>query len=576
MTSMFALWAGALLASGGPVTEVAITSVAEQTSVLIAVNGSVQHRAFTMEGPHRLVVDVMGAENALPRDEFTGVNRGGIRNVRASQYSAEVVRVVFELSEQMAYDITSDDDGLRITLQNPQVRGFEPWSSGASAMSAFDPTSLSLATAPQAQQLSQAERISMRWTQEPLQNVLLHFATFSGKSIIPGANVLGFVTAEIINQPWDVALQVILSANGLVGEEDVYGMIRVENLTDVEAREQIGQIETRAHRIRYATAAEVVQMITPLLTLRGSITENAATNTLVVSDIDRVQRAVMALLQEIDIETPQVSITAKIIFVNRTDLHEMGVTYELKDSRGNQFNTLSGGASDLNGDGVLSFPEEAVEQGTSVVALGGNSIAALGNAAARVGNPTLSMLTSMVVGRHQLVSFLDALQSVNLSDIEASPQVTVLDNVEAELSVGELTPIRTIDAGAGGGGGGTFPTAQVAQQETGIILRATPHVVGGGKIRLDIYVERSAAELAESDAGFIFRQQKGTTRMLVEDGETAVIAGLLQSERTESTQGIPILMNLPILGKLFRVTREQVLQRDLIILVTPHIVRGTN
>jgi type II secretory pathway component GspD/PulD (secretin) len=284
----------------------------------------------------------------------------------------------------------------------------------------------------------------------------------------------------------------------------------------------------------------------------------------------------MALLQEIDIETPQVSITAKIIFVNRTDLHEMGVTYELKDSRGNQFNTLSGGASDLNGDGVLSFPEEAVEQGTSVVALGGNSIAALGNAAARVGNPTLSMLTSMVVGRHQLVSFLDALQSVNLSDIEASPQVTVLDNVEAELSVGELTPIRTIDAGAGGGGGGTFPTAQVAQQETGIILRATPHVVGGGKIRLDIYVERSAAELAESDAGFIFRQQKGTTRMLVEDGETAVIAGLLQSERTESTQGIPILMNLPILGKLFRVTREQVLQRDLIILVTPHIVRGTN
>ncbi|MBT6888649.1 MAG: AMIN domain-containing protein [Gemmatimonadales bacterium] len=575
MTSMFALWAGALLASGSPVTEVAITSVAEQTSVLIAVNGSVQHRAFTMEGPHRLVVDLMGAENALPRDEFTGVNRGGIRNVRASQYSAEVVRVVFELSEQMAYDITSDDDGLRITLQNPQVRGFEPWSSGASAMSAFDPTSLSLATGSQAQQLSQAERISMRWTEEPLQNVLLHFATFSGKSIVPGANVFGFVTAEIINQPWDVALQVILSANGLVGEEDVYGMIRVENLTDVEAREQIGQIETRAHRIRYATAAELVQMITPLLTERGSITENAATNTLVVSDIDRVQRAIQALLQQIDIETPQVSITAKIIFVNRTDLREMGVTYELKDSRGNQLNTLSDGASDLNGDGVLSLPEETVEQGTSVVSLGGNSIAALGNAAARVGNPTLSMVTSMVVGRHQLVSFLDALQSVNLSDIEASPQVTVLDNVEAELSVGELTPIRTIDAGAGGAGT-TFPTAQVQQQETGIILRATPHVVGGGKIRLDIYVERSAAELAESDAGFIFRQQKGTTRMLVADGETAVIAGLVQSERTESIQGIPILMNLPILGKLFRVTREQVLQRDLIILVTPHIVRGTN
>jgi type IV pilus assembly protein PilQ len=424
--------------------------------------------------------------------------------------------------------------------------------------------------------VSQAVRISMRWTQEPLQNVLLHFATFSGKSIIPGANVLGFVTAEIIDQPWDVALQTILAANGLVGEEDEYGMIRVENLADVEQREQIGRIETQAHRINYATAGELVTSITPLLTDRGSITQNIGTNTLVVSDIARVQTAVSTLLRQIDVETPQVSITAKIIFVNRTDLKEMGVTYELKDSRGNQLNHLSSGLADLNGDGVLTLPAEVVRQGTQTVALGGNSIAALGNAAARVGNPTLTMLTSLVVGRHQLITFIDALQGVNLSDIEASPQVTVLDNVEAELSVGELTPIRTIDAGAGGTGAGAFPTAQVSQQETGIILRATPHVTASGQIRLDVYAERSAAELAESDAGFIFRQQVATTRVLVEDGETIVIAGLAQSERTEARQGIPVLMDLPVIGKLFRVTREQVLQRDLIILITPHIVRGSN
>lgn len=256
--------------------------------------------------------------------------------------------------------------------------------------------------------------------------------------------------------------------------------------------------------------------------------------------------------------------------MNRTDLDELGVTYELKDSRGNQFNTLSGGAADLDGDGTL----EAVGQGTSVVSLGGNSVAALGNATTRVAGPTLQLLTSLVLGRHQLVAFIDALQAVQLSDIEATPQVTVLDNQLAEILVGELTPIRTIDAGAGATGGGGFPTAQVQQQETGIILRTTPHVTADGHILLEVEAERSAAELADSDAGFIFRTQRAQTRVLVQDGETVVIGGLTQTECTEAVAGIPLLMDLPLIGALFRTRREQEVQRDLIILVTPHIVRS--
>lgn len=253
-----------------------------------------------------------------------------------------------------------------------------------------------------------------------------------------------------------------------------------------------------------------------------------------------------------------------IYFVNRTDLEEFGVTYELKDSRGNQFNALSSGFSDTDGDGVL----DPIAQGETVVALGGNSVAALGNATARVAGPMLQLLTSLVVGRHQLIGFIDALASVNLSDIEATPQVTVLDNQQARIHVGELTPIRTIDAGAG------FPTAQVEQQQTGVILPTTPHVTADGHILLELEAERSAAELAPSDAGFIFRTQNARTRVLVQDGETVVIAGLTQSERTEARSGIPLLQDLPLIGRLFRVVREQTIQQDLIILVTPHIVRS--
>jgi type IV pilus secretin PilQ/predicted competence protein len=568
MTSLFALWASTLLALAGSVTEVTITSMESQTSVFITIDGDVQYRDFTMEGPHRLVVDLMGARHALPRGEYTEVNRGGIRSVRSSQYSEDVVRVVFVLEDALGYTIMSEGRGLRITLQNPSG-DFEPWSSGVYALPA--PTAAAGPIAPVRQEQSQARRISVTWTQAPINDVLLAFAAFSGPSIVPGANVTGFVTADINDQPWDVALSTILSGQGLVASEDDYGIIRVDNITDLNSREEIEPILTQAHRISFATATEVQTAVQPLLTARGQATVNAGTNTLIVSDIQRVQTAIASLLREVDIETPQVSIQAKLIFVNRTNLDEFGVTYELKDSRGNQINALSSGLADTDGDGV----PEVQEQGEATILLGGNSVAALGNASARVAGPTLQLLTSLVMGRHTLIGFIDALTSVNLSDIEATPQLTVLDNQPARIHVGELTPIRTIDAG-GGAGGNQFPTAQVEQQETGIILNVTPHVTADGHILLELQTERSAAELAPSDAGFIFRTQTAQTRVLARDGETVVIAGLTQSERTEARTGIPLLQELPLIGRLFRVVREQEIQQDLIILVTPNIIRSAN
>jgi type IV pilus assembly protein PilQ len=588
MTSMFALWASVLMAFAGSVTEVTITPMASQTSVLITVDGDVEYRDFTMEGPHRLVVDLMGARHALSRAEFDGLDRGGIRSMRSSQYSEDVVRVVFVLEERLGYTIMPDPSGLRISLQNPSG-DFEPWSSGPSTMASFAPavSAPEPAAAPARrttirpsasalrlqQQPSQARRISVTWTEAPVNDVLLAFAAFSGTSIVPGSNVEGFVTADINDQPWDVALETILSGQGLVATENEYGIIRVDNITDLNDREAIEPIETRAYRISFATAGELQTAVQPLLSARGQVTVGQGTNTLIVSDIARVQNAIAALLQDMDIETPQVSIQAKIIFVNRTDLNEFGVTYELKDSRGNQINQLSDGAIDTDGDGVV---DQTAEQGEALILLGGNSVAALGNASARVAAPTLQLLTSLVMGRHTLIGFIDALSSVNLSDIEATPQITVLDNQQAVIHVGELTPIRTIDAGAGGTGGGQFPTAQVTQQETGIILTATPHVTPEGHILLELEAERSAAELAPSDAGFIFRTQRAQTRVLAQDGETVVIAGLTQTEQTEARSGIPLLQDLPLIGRLFRVVRQQQIQQDLIILVTPHIVRSSS
>jgi type II secretory pathway component GspD/PulD (secretin) len=187
------------------------------------------------------------------------------------------------------------------------------------------------------------------------------------------------------------------------------------------------------------------------------------------------------------------------------------------------------------------------------------------------------LLASVAIGDFQLFSFVDALQRMDLSDIVAAPTVTTMDNQPANILVGEETPVRVVDFGAGGGGGGqqqqtTFPQATVEFKETGIRLDVTPHITNNRQIVLDLHAERSGIAVAPADLGFTFQTQEGTTRLILNDGETGVIGGLTVSEVTRTESGIPILMDLPLLGALFRTSRSDENKRDLLILVTPHIV----
>jgi type IV pilus assembly protein PilQ len=159
-----------------------------------------------------------------------------------------------------------------------------------------------------------------------------------------------------------------------------------------------------------------------------------------------------------------------------------------------------------------------------------------------------------------------------LSDIQAAPSITVMDHRQARIQVGERTPIRVVDAGSVGGGGGGTPTASVRTEQTGIILRVTPHITGN-QVLLDLHAERSNIAAAPSDLGFTFQTQQAETQVLVDNGETAVIGGLTIVEKTKVRAGIPFLMDLPVLGALFRNTSDRENKRDLLIMVTPHIVR---
>lgn len=144
---------------------------------------------------------------------------------------------------------------------------------------------------------TEARRMSVTWRDAPIHDVLLAFALFSGKSIVPASSISGTVTADINDQPWDVALRTILSSHGLVAVENEYGIISVDDIGNLNAEEAIEPILTRSYRISFVTAAEIQGALAPLLSERGSITVSPSTNTVVVSDIARVHRAIAGTIR---------------------------------------------------------------------------------------------------------------------------------------------------------------------------------------------------------------------------------------------------------------------------------------
>lgn len=617
LLSLAALMAATPPAPEGPTADVTAVSVLPspgRAEVVVDVRGVVEVSDFVLRDPARLVVDLVGARLVAPTILYDGVNRGGVRNIRYAQFRPDIVRVVVELDEARDYQVTQEENAVRVAFDAAQV--FEGWSSDparlASARAPANPaappapvvtpapaatTALPAAIppsvrarAPEApraaatvgpsalqQQTSQQPRISVTFDRATIQEVIANFAAFSGRSIITGKDVSGEVTAEIHDQPWDIAFNAILAGQALAASELPGGIIRVDSRANLAAQDSLEPLTTRIIKINYARASSLAPSVAGVVTPgRGRAVPDTTTNSIIVTDLRSRIAMVDTFIQALDQRTPQVAIQARIIFVDRSDLEDMGIRYDLGSNQA-FFNRLIQRA-DLATDPTGATP---FSSGVNVINLGGNGVAAIANAteALKDGNPALQLIYSTVLGNFTLTAFLDALQSVALADVQAEPSVTVVDNREASIFVGERTPIRQIDvAGAGAGGGGGIARATTTFQETGIKLRVTPHVVAGTReILLELHAERSAVQASGiSELGAIFTTQEGTTELLVGDGETAVIGGLTVTEVTVSKTGIPFLVDLPVLGRLFGFRSSSERRRDLLILVTPHIVDDMN
>jgi type IV pilus assembly protein PilQ len=608
----------------GEVRGVSVQPASGQVEIVIDLRGAAQVNDFTLTGPSRLVIDLLGTRLTVPAAMYDGLNRGGVRNIRYGQFKPDVVRVVIDLDALKDYQIDRAGGQVRVRIGSERT-SFAAWSSrtGRSAapmtVAAVPPrraaergsggevapavtggpeqaarvTTPALGRSMSIEEYlavhrsdaaqSQAPRITVQWDNASIEDVIAGFAAFSGRTIILAKGITGNVTAEIKNQPWDLALNAVLESQGLAVQTLPGGILNVVSKVELARADSTVPITTRLVRINYAKATSLVPSVQSILSKRGQAVADSTSNALVITEVSSRIDDVVDFVKGLDLRTPQVSIQAKIIFVDRTDVEELGVKYDLGTT--NQFfNRLvqrpdprSAQPVDTDLDGVPDalVPTETFAPNETIVALGGNSLSALGNAGQQVINPALDLIFSTAIGNFDLTTFVQALQRVELADIQAEPTITTLDNREAEILVGDRVPIRIIDVSSTATAGAqqqNVPRATVSFEQTGINLRVTPHVTANRQILMEVHAERSNVRPASVDIGFTFQTQQADNQILVNDGETAVIGGLTVTEVTVTKSGIPFLVDLPILGKLFGFTQQQENRRDLLILITPHII----
>ena len=577
----------------GELTAVRITSAPGRVDFVMQVQGAVRVSDFYLADPDRLVLDVAGATLRNGQVKlYDGVTRGGITIVRYSQFKPGVVRIVLDLQAPRPYSIEQQGDLIRVSFSG-ESPNFQAWASDAGhgprmvTASAVVPDDEAedeaplprAASAPQelssAVRLARASarepagwrdepRITVTWDRASVADVVAGFAAFSGRTIILGKDIKGDVTAEIKNQPWPQAFAAVLATQGLTAQEMPGGIIRVDAPSVLAALDSLEPLETNVVRVNYAQAAGLTKTVESILTKgRGRVVADTASNSLIITDTKSRVGSVADFVRSLDLKTPQISIQAKIVFVDRSNLEQLGVKYDL-GSQNQFFNKLIQRTDPSSGD-----PYKSTQ---NVIDLGGNTVSAIANADANIVGSALDLVFSTALGGFNLTTFLQALEVVQLSDVQAEPVISTLDNRPADILVGEEVPLRVVDASSATVAG-QAPRATVQFRETGIRLTVTPHVTANRQILMNLRTERSSVvPLAAADLGFIFQKQLATNQLLVNDGETAVIGGLTLTEVKKSRSGIPLLGGLPIVGKLFSYSSDEERRRDLIILVTPRIV----
>ena len=373
-----------------------------------------------------------------------------------------------------------------------------------------------------------------------IRTVMRAISQFSGKNIVVDRDVKGSVTISLKNVGWEAALRTILRSTGLEYVEEG-GILRVDEATKLQAdatdREaarsrqmELVPLETRVLKLNYANAAELIGPLQASLSRRGLIQAEKRTNTLIVSDLPNIVDRVEKMATELDSTTPQIEITAKLVDVDTDASRDLGITWGVTG--------LQPGNDPANNLDVHVTEPKSPSSATINYGLTKN----WGAVSAKI----------------------DMLERMNKANIISNPRITTVDNREAKILVGQKIPLIVQDVAGN-------PVSQL--QTIGIQLKVTPHLTQDKKIIMDLHPEVSdLATQSTVQGGVIINTSEADTRVMVDDGQTAVIGGLIRSNDSSIRQGVPILKDFPLVGILFRSSNTTRQNRELIIFVTPRLL----
>jgi type IV pilus assembly protein PilQ len=393
--------------------------------------------------------------------------------------------------------------------------------------------------------------------------VVKAISEFSGRNIVVAKDVKSSVSVSLRNVGWQEALRTILRTNGL-DYVDEGGIIRVDDMQKLAAetvdREaarakaaELVPLETRVVKLNYANANELVAPIQSTLTRRGTVQTDKRTNSLIITDVPSGLDAVEKMARDLDSTTPQIEITAKLVDVDVEALRDIGVTWNMGL---NSSGVPSGPVSTPNFTTTDPVPPfHPFDQQDQVLAGGQNT---------SIADPAASFTYGIFKSWITLDAQLQVLEQNRKANIISNPRITTVDNREAKIIVGQKIPLIIQDVAGN----------SVSQLQTiGIQLKVTPHLTEDKKIIMDLHPEVSdLATQSTVQGGIIINTSEADTRVMVEDGQTAVIGGLIRTNDSHVRSGVPVLKDLPVLGTLFRSEDVVKQNRELIIFVTPKLI----
>jgi len=407
----------------------------------------------------------------------------------------------------------------------------------------------------------------MEFRDAEIKDVLRAVGQAANLNMIVSDGVSGKVSLSLKDVAILDALDSILKTKGLTYVRDA-NMLRVLALAEVRDSD----MEIRVFPLGHASSQDILLILDKVKSEKARISIDSRMNALVVRDLSLNIDYMDHLLKSLDVRMPQVLIEAKIVEVSSNYARELGVQWGGRSSStsGNGTTVVSGGTT-APGAVVGSTSFNALTGG---VGSSGNAYAV--NLPANLGSGSgaaLGISFGKLGGKLALDLQLSAMQTTGNGKILSSPKVMTVNNKEAKISSGIDIPVRTVSATANTTGG-SLNTLGVQIISASLMLSTTPTIAQDGRISLAIKVEKSEPDFTNQVDGIpTITKRSANSELVVHDGETIVLGGILTKSEGESESAVPLLSKIPIIGWLFKKKSKFENQAELMIFITPTIVK---